>query len=343
MNIKPIASPAAIQPAQSNATDARARAIAKMQAPAQNAQQTPVADPNHVSAEEVSAIHSQVPANIDNNTEVSAEETPAETPQETPPEKDPALSRQFAQLARQERALRAKAQQQDQAYKAREQALAAREAELATKGQTPQGISLERIKQDALSVLAEAGVSYDDLTQQIISRQPVDPQLQAHINRLEAKLAEMEESGKTAQKTQQEQQQAQYQAAVAQIQKDAKALVMNNPEEYEAIHKTGTVKEIVNLIVKTHEKTGEILSVEEAAQEVENYLIEENLNMANSINKIKNRLKQNAQPAKPEVKQQATQPQTQPGMKTLTNAAASSRKLSAKERAILAFKGELKS
>ena len=48
----------------------------------------------------------------------------------------------------------------------------------------------------------------------------------------------------------------------------------------------------------------------------------------------------NASQANSEVKTQANTKQPQ-SMKTLTNAASSSRQLSAKERAILAFKGEL--
>jgi hypothetical protein len=74
---------------------------------------------------------------------------------------------------------------------------------------------------------------------------------------------------------------------------------------------------------------------------VEDYLVDEAVKLAN-IGKIKKRLSTApAVPAKTE-KQTPTnkQPQT---MKTLTNATASTRQLSARERALLAFKGELKS
>ncbi len=348
MKVTPVASPHAMSHTQTttNQTAARDRAIQRLvqsaPVPAQQPQQTPVQDANNISPEEMGAITSQVQIEVEAQADTEA---PVEATEQAPkPEvkEDPALSRQFAQLARQERALRAKVQQQEQVLKQREQALAAREAKLTSDApDMTKFISKDRLKSDPLSVMAETGLSYDELTQMIVSQQPTDPRVSATISRLEAQIEELKQDRETSKKTAVEQQQASYQAAVKQISLDAKALVKSNPEEYEAIAKTGTVKEVVNLIIKTHEKTGRIMSVDEAAQEVENYLIEENLNMVNSISKIKRRLAQNsASPAKTEAKPQAQQQQTQ--MKTLTNATASTRKLSARERALLAFKGELK-
>jgi len=349
MKIVQVASPHNIPVTQSNEASAKARAIEafnKASAAPEQAQEHPVQNPSNVSVEELGAIQTrtQPTETTDNNT---VDETPEVTEAtETPrtEQKDPALSRQFAQLARQERQLRAKAAQQEQAIKAREAALQAREAELAARDSQYKGyISPERLKQDALGVLEEQGLSYDEVTQQALTRQPTDPRVMSTIQKLEAKIAELEKSSQDSVKNYQEQQQAQYQAAVKQIRADATDLVKSNPEEYEAIAKTGSIKDVVELIERTYKKDGVVLSVEEAAQEVENYLIEEGINISR-IGKIKRRLEQgNASQARAPQQTQANKQQTQPGMKTLTNATSSSRKLSAKERAVLAFKGELKS
>ena len=103
-------------------TDSRARAVAKLEAamsppaPVQG-QSAPIpVDANNISVSDLSAVKSPSSGqdNTDESTEVlvepPAEETPkAAAPIETPP------SSQMAILARKERALRAKAQQQDQA------------------------------------------------------------------------------------------------------------------------------------------------------------------------------------------------------------------------------------
>lgn len=347
MKISPVTGPGAVQDLSTPEAVRTARAVQafnKGTATQGQAQETPVQDPNNISVEELSAITSQVRGNSDNITEeVDTEEQIVEEK----PKEDPALSRQFAQLARQERALRAKQQQQDSAFKAREAALAEREAKLGTQPSfdPSQYISRAKLQQDALGVLEAEGIAtYEDLTQRAISRVPVDPQLQATLDSLRAQVEELKAANETSGKAQVESQQAQYKAALNQISADAKALVKSNPAEYEAIIKTGTVSQVTKLIEDTYNKDGILLSVEEAAQEVENYLVEENFKMATNIDKIKRRMAAaNASQNTSDVKTQASQRQTQSGMKTLTNAASSSRQLSAKERAILAFKGELKS
>jgi hypothetical protein len=86
------------------------------------------------------------------------------------------------------------------------------------------------------------------------------------------------------------------------------------------------------------------MTVEEAAQEVENYLLEEALKVQR-INKIQQRLKTAAPsaPAAKQTPQPQTQQQTQPReTKTLSNSMGTQGRLSARERAMLAFEGKLK-
>lgn len=349
MKVTPVASPAQIK---STATPEHVRTARAVEAfnkgvNSQSAQQTPPAQPqtvpvnqNAIAVEELGAIQPQVPQPA-----VTIEDTV--TPEATapkPPEQDPALQRQFAQLARQERALRAKVQQQEQAIKAREDAVKAREAELTAKDNTYRTdyIPKARLKQDALGVLEAEGIAtYDDMTQRALTRQPIDPILLNTIDALKAQVEELKAANETSQKSYQEQQSANYQAAVKQITRDAKDLVANDPE-FEAIRATNSVRDVVELIEKWHAKTGEVLSVEEAAQKVEAEIVEQASKLTR-IEKIRQRMNQSNASTGKSTQQQQAKPQQQTQMKTLTNATGSTRQLSAKERAILAFKGELKS
>lgn len=358
MKVTPVSSPAEVK--QVAPTDNRAKAVAafnRTAAPQANTQIHPVQNANQVAPEEMSAIRapSQQPESTNESTpsdgtevQAVAEETPA-VPEAPKAAKDPVLEKQFQELARQERILRSRAQKQAQDIKAQQDALKAQEAALNERAKLiEQGyISKDRFKADPLGALTEAGSSYDELVQQALNQQPRDPRLDAEIKALRDEIKSLRTSNEEGQRTAQNQQAEQYKAAVKQIQLDAQALVKSDPVAYEAIAKTNSIKDVVDLIEQTYHKDGVLLSVDEAATEVENYLVEQSFKTISRIDKIKKRLSQSGAstaPAKKETQQtQSNQKQSQPTpMKTLTNAASSTRKLSARERALLAFKGELK-
>jgi hypothetical protein len=351
MKVTPVSSPSEIT--QAAPVDSRARAIEAFNRTAQSspanqvqAQEHPVADANNISPEEVSAIRSQVQTEETLDNSDINEDTQEVEPQQEAPQEDLAARRQFAELARQERILRAKAQKQAQEMQSRDEALRVREAALEEKARLyEQGyISKDRLKSDPLSVLAEADLSYDTLTEQLLSQQPRDPRIDAEISSLKAELRALRTANEEGQKASKTQQEEAYKAAVRQIEMDTTSLVKNDPETYEAIAKTKSIRDVVELIEETYKKDGILLSVEEAAQEVEDYLVEEGYNTVTRIDKIKRRLAQNSASTAPtdRVKQQTQVEPQQTQMKTLTNATASTRKLTARERAMLAFKGELK-
>lgn len=355
MKVTPVSSPAAIAPQGTPEHVRTAKAVAAFNKgqssydkPAAAPQTYAVANPNAVSVEELSAIQTPVisdknAVNVDASAETEVPTT--EVPSKKEEQQDPELTKQFARLANQERAHRAKIQQQEQAFKQREATLAAREAELTVKDTQYKTnyISVEEFKADPLAVMAKTGLSYDQLTEQLLNPVQKDPRMEAVISKLQAQIKTLEDAQEEGKKTYQQQQDAQYQAAVKQITDDAKALIKADPVAFEAIAKTGSVKDVVELITETFDKDGVLLTVEEAAQQVEDYLLEESFNTLSKIDKLRKRMQTNAQSETPPVKTESTtnkQPQT---MKTLTNASSSQRQLSAKERAILAFKGELKS
>lgn len=323
MKVQPIAAPAAqAQPQQGQS--AREKAVAAFMNPTTSSQA--VQNQNAITPEEITGNTSVPVAQTGQVDDTEPVETKVETPEQTQ------LSRQFAQLARQEKALLA----QKQALKQREDAIKAKETQAPTEPDYSNYISKDLFRKDPLSALQQAGLSYDQLTQEALNS-PIDQRVQNHIENLEAKIKTFEDKFGNLEKSAQEQQTKTYNDALEAIGHETKQLVATD-DAYEMIRATKSEKDVVQLIEETFKKDGTLLSVEEAAQAVEEYLTEEAFKLS-STNKMKTRLA--AVAPKPAVVQQPTS-QQKPQMKTLTNATSSSRQLSAKERAIAAFNGTLK-
>jgi len=318
---------------------ARERAIAKLTAPpVEQTQETPVLNATSVQPEEMGAI---VPSSA--KEEEQGQITPVEEQQaaeQVKEEKNP-LSSQFAQLARKEKALRAQAQELkalEMAVKAKEEAFKMLEQRQAQPAQSQEPLK-DRLKKDPQGTLSELGLSYDELTDLMMNQpsQAERAQLQK-IQELETKIEQLSKGQENVIKAQEERQTEAYNQAVKQLRREAEQLAKGD-ETFETIRETGSYDDVVELITRTFEEDGVLMSVEEAAQAVEDYLVEE----AEKLMRIKkisakfNKPAQQDNTGKPKAEPQSQTP------KTLTNAVASTRKLSAKERAILAFKGELKS
>lgn len=332
---------------------------------AANAQAEAVRSPNAVSVEEMGAIKApeaatpvsesaapEASAESQNITSESssAEATSAESAKAEP---EAPLSSQYAQLARKERALR----QQAQEMKQREAALKAREEALAPKAAQPSPAVDPRdefkamFKKDPMKALSELGMSYDELTEASLNApDPKQMQLMSVIERLEAKIASLEDGQKKTVKTFEESQQQAYKQAVNQIKADAKKLVYSG-DTYETIKATNSVDDVVDLIETTFKDgmgdeypPGTLLSVDEAARIVEDYLTEEAVKLA-KLKKIQEKIKpvtSASAPAAPAKSSADAPKQPQQTAKTLTNAQTASRPLTARERAIAAFRGEKK-
>lgn len=311
-----------------------------------------VQDQSNVGVEELGAVSSPEKHISEDVQEPSIQEPQVPIPDvdttqkaETPTE-DPSLSRQFAQLSRQERALRAKAQQQEQAYKTKEAAILAREEAIKAKElEYQQGyISKSQLKDNLLQTAYEAGLTYDQVAQQMLESpsQQTDPRMLAMISKLENEIKSLKSANEETNNNYKSQQQQAYDSAIKQIRVDVDNLVKSDPN-YEIINATKSSKDVVDLIVRTYNEDGILMSVEDAANEVERHIEEEALKLAR-LSKVTKKLQSVAPSVSSKPQQTQTQPkaQTPPPMKTLTNAAASTRQLSARERALLAFKGELK-
>lgn len=336
--------PQASQQPSSSAQSAKQRAIAMLTkgGPSdQSVRQEAVSNPTQVSPEELSAI--QPSSSSEEKQKDSVEEIvkAAEAPKaEETPKEDP-ISTQYAVLARKEKALRAKQQQQETAIKAREAAIAAKEAEFKTKESEYQSnyISKDKLSPDNIwNTLAERGISYDQLTEMALNQPKADPGTLYLIDQLKSEIQSLKGEQNNVKKSYEQQQQDSYKQAVHQIKTEAKQLI-NSDSNFETIKATGSIDDVVSLIEETFKSDGVLLTVEEAAREVEEYLVTEALKLAR-LSKIQQKLTP-AQASKPEAMKSQSQTQ-QPQIKTLTNSVTTSRQLTARERAIAAFKGQLK-
>lgn len=333
----PGANSTSVNTSQSPQQDSRARAIQALMGNTQGnqAQSSPVADPSSVSAEDMTALKTQQSQGQDDS---SVDATDGTTSEATAPKKEEPLSSQYAALARKEKAIRAKAIAQEQSFKQREAALIAREQELSSKPSfdSSKYLSIDDLKTDAYGKLQELGISYDEISEQALRSQSPEAQaFQRYKALMDKELQQVRDEQANTRKTFEQQQAQQYQQAINQIKNEVNQLVTADPA-FETIKETGSMSDVVELIERTFKEEGTLLTVEEAAQAVEDYLIEEALKLAN-IKKVQARLK----PATQQIATPVTTKEQPAQMKTLTNSVGSTRPLTAKERALLAFKGEL--
>lgn len=252
---------------------------------------------------------------------------PTQTTEESvEPAKEEPVSPKLALLAQREKRMRA----MDLELKAREEALKAKEEEYKSSY-----IPKSRLKEDALSALQDAGVSYDQITEALL-KQPtaqVDPLIreqQEKIAALEEKLSKL--SGDFESKQTNE-----YQSALKQISKDVTTLVKDNPD-YELVDRLDMGQKVVEFIEEKFKEDGTLISIEEAAKAIEDALFED-VNKFAQLNKVKSKFA--PQITEPEKKPINLQNQEKQQPRTLTNAVTASKPLSARERAIRAFRGEL--
>lgn len=140
-----------------------------------------------------------------------------------------------------------------------------------------------RLKEDPWSVLQEAGLDYDQLTQQMLTR-PNDPLTKSMYDKIRAMEQKLVDSETKAQQDTQ----AQYTQALKQISTEVKMLVDENPE-YESIKAAGMHEAVTELIRETFDTDGYLMDIAEAAKEVENHLLDEAVKLS-KLPKVQQRL-----------------------------------------------------
>jgi hypothetical protein len=226
------------------------------------------------------------------------------------------MSPQFAALAKQRRALQVK-----------EKEIADREKALEGRSSTQDGMfDYGSLKSDPLGVLEKAGVTYDMLTEALLSSSDGNT---AHMKALEAKIAALEKG--VDQKLLDRDSQAEKQV-LAEMEREATKLASQG-EDFELVRETQSIPDVMRLIEANYRETGEVLDTREAMELVEAELMEKSLKLA-SLQKIQGKLAPQVPGYSPQSRQNL--------MRTLTNRDTAQVPLTPKQRALQAFTGQLK-
>lgn len=268
------------------------------------------------------------PSNQIANVEPTKALTPAVTEMK-PAEGD--LSSKYAELAKREKINRQKAHTREEALKAREAALAAKEAEYAS-AYVPKAKIKESFHKDPSQAMRDYELDGDLITQGLLNQPSAEQRM---IQELRAEVDALKSvQGQTKSLLDEREQVARTQA-LNQIRFDIKNLV-NSDDAYEVVKTTGddAIEEILKRYEKKFDDTGELASLEQIAQEVEEEYAQALVKFS-QLKKIQARL----QPA--EVKAEAPRQLAQ-APKTLTHSqvSATSRALSPRERAIAMLEGK---
>lgn len=245
------------------------------------------------------------------------------------------LSPQFAALAKAKRAL--------QIERADFEKMKASEAQTSSFNKEDY-VSKAELKSNPLSVLQGNGVTYDQLTEAILNNQnaPLDPQKLREQIKEDLKKELLGEFGTRDQQAEQQ--------VLSEIKREAVQVANAQPEKFEALRQAKAFDDVKDLVHRVWQKgwpekgldPGYVMSTEEAAELVENQLIEDALPFAR-IKKVQSRLTP-AQAAQQTVQIPVVQ-QQKPNtkiMRTLTNRDNASPIMDKRARAIAAMNGTLK-
>lgn len=170
---------------------------------------------------------------------------------------DEPLSVRFAALTKREKMI----QEREKALKEREEKI------------KPMELTKETVKKDPKGALESIEMSFEDFTKayldQLDGKQPsVEDKVQELYARIEAKEKAEKEREELSKKQAEEQ-------AIEGFKAQIKETLAKDLDKYELINEAGVFEDVYEVIESYYEETGEILSIEKAAEHVENYLFEE--------------------------------------------------------------------
>ena len=162
------------------------------------------------------------------------------------------------------------------------------------RSQAPSEDWKSRLKADPAKFFQESGLSSEELTQAVLNQPTAESR---RVQELEAKLAALEAQFGESKSALEKSQQAQYDEAKKQLHNETVRLVSQNAE-FEAIKAMHAEEAVVTLIEETFKQTGDLLTVQDAATQVEEHLINEALGIA-KLQKIQKKLTPEAAPPAP--------------------------------------------
>lgn len=223
------------------------------------------------------------------------------------PEAIQQVSPEVAALAKRRRALQVK-----------ERELADKEKSLLATGQSENQLKT-RAKSDALGVLQELGITYDQLTNELLGKQG-----NGDIDALKSEITSLK---KTIDDKFTEKDIAQEQAVYSHMRKNVDK-ISSSSDEYRFIRESKSQDQVMELIKRTWDEDGEVLEEEEAMGVIEAELREDAKRYAKLIGEV------DAPPPAQPAKQQQT------GIKTLTNKDSARPLMTRRQRAIAAALGQ---
>lgn len=188
------------------------------------------------------------------------------------------FSKKFAALSRREKDIRTKEQEYEQKLadlQAKYDSVAPKQEEVNEEETLP----LEyRLKRNPLKTLEELGFGYEKLTELALNDGKLPPEMQMKLMKEELesdykKKFEALEEKLTAKELQEQEQK--YDAVVNNFKSEIKELVASDTETYELINASDSQDLVFDIISQHYEETNRILPIEEAAQAVEQHLVEE--------------------------------------------------------------------
>ena len=238
--------------------------------------------------------------------EVAEEAAEAPEAADAPPEPErPDFSRQFAALARKERAIRQKEQEMANFAKQREQ----------FEGTSTRLADLQRLaKENPAKLLGELGINYDELTQQVINEgNPTEEQqLRLENEKLQARLGKLEE---VYDKQRQQAEQAQVKAAHTQLVDNIKNFV-DDSSTFEMVQHHDAYGLVAQVMQEHYNTTKEVLEYGDAAKLVEDHFMAEAERYLGS-KKLQDRFRELDKPRESETPEAAEQAVKR--VKTLSN------------------------
>ena len=238
--------------------------------------------------------------------EVAEEAAESTEAAEAPPEPErPDFSRQFAALARKERAIRQKEQEFARSSKEREQ----------YEGTSTRLADLQRLaKENPAKLLGELGINYDELTQQVINEgNPTEEQqLRLENEKLQARLGKLEE---VYDKQRQQAEQAQVSAARTQLVDNIKNFV-DDSSTFEMVQHHGAYDLVAQVMQEHYNNANEVLEYGDAAKLVEDHFMAEAERYLGS-KKLQERFRELEKPRESETPEAAEQAVKR--VKTLSN------------------------
>jgi hypothetical protein len=187
------------------------------------------------------------------------------------------LAAKYAEAARRNQALRAKQRE----VKA---PLAERDAEI-----TKMKAELDRLKkyeeiEDPMELLKLKGMSYEDIIARNLN--PEQFEAKSEVQKLRDELAEYKKSAEEKEKSYL---QKQKEETVKGYIEHIKSFTSKNSEKYELINVMGLHNDVYETIEETYNRTGKVISDEEAADLVEKFA-ENHLDQFAKINKLRNKI-----------------------------------------------------